>query len=196
MTFTPRELTGEFGEWAMNQAAKEENMNIAVGLKELFTRLYNTEGLSVECTLQHALFNDRGRSYPEARGHLRTSYLDSTFQDMFISMKNDGYEFNKVQLDTLHKVMERIFYDYRFRQAYHYYGASSSLYSHWVENYGAQAGIIQAESEYPIDELQSTIHQIEYNGGAAALETNGMFKKTSANDFITYFKNIGGIDNE
>jgi len=196
MTYVPREITGEFGEWAVNQAAEYKTMKIAVGLRTMFTRLYNTKGLSVECTLQHAIFNDRGRSYPECRGHLRTSYLDSTFQDMFINMKSDGYEFNKVQLDTILKVMERIFYDYRFRQAYHYYGGSGNVYSHWVESHGAQSGIIQAESEYPIDELQSTIHQMEYTGGVSELMADGMFKKTSENDFITYLKNMGEIENE
>jgi len=114
---------------------------------------------------------------------------------MFINMRNDGYEFDKVQLDTILTVMERLFYDYRFRQAYHYYSAGSDVYSHWVEGYSAQKGVCEAESEYPLDELQSTIHQIEYTGGAAELMPSGMFKKTNANDFITYLKNIGEIEN-
>ena len=192
MTYTPRELTGVFGVWAMNQAAKHEDMSIAIGLKEIFTRLYNnTNTLSPERALQNALFDDRGEQYPEARGHLTTKYFDDTYLDMIINMKSDDFEFNKEQLDTTLKVMERIFYDYRFRQMHSYHGSSDAVYSHWAGQNHPQVGICEAESEYPLDELQATIHQIEFSAGSAELTPNGMFKKTNGNDFITYIKNIG-----
>ena len=197
MTYKPKELTGIFGDWAINQAKEYEEMDVAVGLKVLFSRLYNnTLSLSPERALQNALFNDRGEGYPESRGHLSCNYLDSEYLDMFIDMKSDDFEYCKEQLDITLKVMERIFYDYRFRQAHHYYGISDAVYGHWVGQNTPQSGLIQAESEYPIDELQSTIHQAEYSAGAAELMPNGMFKKTNANDFITYIKNMGEIDNE
>ena len=194
MTYTPREVTGEFGEWAMNQAATLENMDIAVGLKVLFTRLLNSGTLAPERAIQNALFNDGGKSFPEARGHLTTKYMDDTYLDMFIDMKSDDFEFNKEQLDTTLEVAKRIFYDYRFRQANSYYGSSDAIYNHWVGNSTPQAGLCQAESEFPLDELQATIHQIEYSAGSAELMPNGMFKKTNANDFITYINNMGEIN--
>ena len=197
MTYTPRELNGEFGEWAINQAKEYEEMDVAVGLKVLFTRLYNnTESLSPERALQNALFNDGGKSFPEARGHLTTKFMDDTYLDMIVNMKSDDFEFNKLQLDVTLKVMERIFYDYRFRQMSSYHGSADAVYNHWVGQSTPQAGLCQAESEYPIDELQATIHQIEFSAGCAELMPDGRFKKSNSNDFITYLKNIGEIDNE
>ena len=197
MTYKPRELNGIFGDWAINQAKEHKNMDIAVGLKVMFSRFYNnTEQLPPERAIQNALFNDGGKSYPEARGHLRTKYMDDTYVGMFVEMKSDDFEFTKESLDTTLEVMQRIFYDYRFRQSHQWYGCSDAVYNHWVGHSAPQSGLIEAESQYPLDELQSTIYQMEYNAGSAELMPNGMFKKTNGNDFITYIKTIGETDNE
>ena len=87
-----------------------------------------------------------------------------------------------------------MFYDYRFRQAQSYYGATDAVYNHWAGMINPQAGLYQAESEYPLDELQATIHQVQYSAGSAELMPDGRFKKTNANDFITYINNMGEIN--
>jgi hypothetical protein len=122
--------------------------------------------------------------------------MDELFQGIFLNMRTDGYEFSKEGLDLLLTVMERIFYDYRFRQACSFYGANDAVFGHWVGHATYQSTLEAANAEYPIDELQSTIHQIEYSGSAAELMQNGMFKKTASNDFITYLKITGRNNNE
>ena len=196
MTYTPREIPGIFDEWADTIATQHDEISVYAGLKVIFTRLYNTTNMSPECIMQHALFSDGGATYSDVKGHIRTSTMDALFQGIFLDMRADGYEFSKENLDLLLKVMERIFYDYRFRQAHNFYGASDAIFGHWVGHATYQSTLEAADAEYPIDELQSTIYQIEYSGGAAELMQNGMFKKTASNDFITYLKITGRNNNE
>ena len=193
MTYKPKEIPGIFGQWALDKGAEVGSVAFASGLRNVITRLYNRgESICVEGQIQDALFKDNGEIYPQTRGHMNSMALDDKFNTIFRLMRTtDDYEPSKLFLDALYETMERIFYDWRYRDTYNSTGINPAVHHHWVEDYEPQRSIKAANDKYPLDELQSAIMLAQHSAGTIGTDENGQLRKTIDNDFVTYLKGIG-----